>query len=1188
MTSLQMIRTLCCCAALLGVVTVAGAADRPDPLGPQMTARWPAITVPVNTRQPSLDGRVNKGEYGAIAALEELVTIMGDDKGVAAPHPTKVSLCYNPKALYVAFRTDMPEGARPAVTVTQGRDKGQGEDDAFEIFLVRGDRDGEQFHIAGNAAGVTWERNLEGGSHAWSGWDPKFRYATFVEDGAWGGEFEIPWAELGAGGPPKPGDVWRANFVANRHTPTRSVEAWSYWHQWRDRAGNGRLIFGAPNQPYFTFAGTWLDGWEPHRRGMFPNIQTPLGAKDPRKLQMILQLLRRDLAPAEESSFYTELEARRAQATGEGATFAAFEKDLGDVLGTFKPLESISFTKVLPDPSFSVGWGPKYRFAKDGDYLIRYYFKDINDPARPRVIAGGALPVRIRAGVQAAVTPYLLTRQSVVITADLRAIPDRSKAAKLRGYVSSTDGVKALAEATVAYENSTKQDVEVRVRTLPASRDYRGHVELLDAAGKVISEAWAPFKRPPEPDWWVNREKYGAEPEVPPPWTPIEWRDGAAKVWGRTLTFGGSPLPKQIVNQGREILAAPVRLELTAGGKTVALANESVKLAEQKSGHIRLESAAEAASVRLRAINVLEFDGFSLVDLFIEPVGAEARVDGLALVIPVKAQFAEFLTNYCNAPGPGNRVAGKRYVGRTPDRYASPPMITTWLGTDRLGLEWSCESSRDWALAKPDEAISVERKGDVVEARFRFIDAPIRLGGPRHIRFGLIATPTKPVPPERRNWRIDFASGPPPIPGKSSVEKLPNSRERIIATEEHLAHYWTDRSGIDVHVALSPGDWSGTPWWHRHVIDPERVALIRQQERLLREHNMWVLRNGGWAVAPYAPEWDPWGKEMVAVPKEPTFANQFSHSYASPFVEFFIGSWAMHARELGVRGIRFDTVFPWKPSENPYLGEAWTAGDGKTYGSQSLFRQREMVKRLYRIFKGSEVTDGIIYHPLAGPPIMAIESFVDIHEIGEGLYMKAKSLKEGYAQDPMRVWMTGGPYGFIAVNNIKGSPLTPNHRIGALLAAGCDPRLIKRPIVDIASYEARDGRMPTSRLWAAWSWIDRATAQWHPHWENKDEIAATASAGGEHYVSFHLQPGRRILLAVVNYEPKPQEITVELRLEKLGFPPRTAVEAEDAITGKPVQTSGNKLTLACGPELYRYVKIAARAELEGRCLDPRH
>src|SRR5439155_16432574 len=97
--------------------------------------------------------------------------------------------------------------------------------------------------------------------------------------------------------------------------------------------------------------------------------------------------------------------------------------------------------------------------------------------------------------------------------------------------------------------------------------DYKAHIQLLDVAGTVLSRAWAPFKRPADPDWWVNHDKYGVQPEVPPPWMPIEWQDGVAEVWGRTIRFGDSLLPRQIVNQGQEILAAPIRLELSSGAK---------------------------------------------------------------------------------------------------------------------------------------------------------------------------------------------------------------------------------------------------------------------------------------------------------------------------------------------------------------------------------------------------------------------------------------------------------------------------------------------------------------------------------------------------------------------------------------------------------------------------------------------
>lgn len=1180
-------------AMLLPLVSAATGAAALDPLGPEATTRVPAARVPMG-KAPALDGRIVKGDYGPATLLQDLVVVAGEDRGVAGRYPTKVILTYNQRALYVGFRTEMPEGARPKVTVREGHDTGFS-DDGFEIFLTVGDSDGEQFHLGGNAAGVTWERALSKADLDWKSWNPKIRYAAYVEEGSWGGEFEIPWTEL-AVECPKVGDVWRANFYANRQTPDRQLESWSYVNKWRDSASNGRLIFGSGDLPYFSFWGSWKDAWQTHTRGLFLPVQTPKGAADPRKVQVTMQLWRRDLDPTHEGSFYTEFEDRRKEATKEGGTMATFQQDLADVLKTFKPVEDYQFVKNLPDPDFTVGWGPTYRVNQGGDYLVRYYLKDITDPGNPTLLAGGVLPFRIRTGVQASVTPYLLTRQSVVVTADLRAIPDLAAIGQLRAFVTEDSNDKPLSETTASCAGEPKQDLEVSVKGLPVDRQYRAHLQVFDRAGKATSAAWAPFARPAAPDWWVNRNRYGSQPEVPQPWKPLRVRNGefgartVVECWGRKIAFGDSVLPRQITNQGKEILAAPVHLELTTVGKLQTWSKESLRITETRPGHVRLESLQEASGLRIRGVNVSEFDGFSLIALDLEPITEQALIDNLDLVIPVKSEYASFLTNYHYAPGPGPKMdmfGQKRYVGKTPDHYHSPVMLTTWLGTDDMGLEWSAESSKGWSLTSPEKAIEVDRKGKVVEVRLHFFDHRMTLDKPRQIHFGLIATPTKSVPPERYNWHIDFASGPPPIPGKTKVERAQYDSTLVVATQEHLDTYWKDRAPVDINVALLPGDWSGCMVWHARVADPERAAIIREQERMLKEHGKWVLRNGGWAVAPYAAEWDPWGKEMVALPQVPTFANQLNHSYASPFVEFFVGSWTMHARELGVRGIRFDTVFPWSESANPWLGETWQADDGKTYGTQSLFRQREMVKKLYRSFNGGEVKAGIIYHPLAGPPIMAVESFVDIHEVGEGYYMHADSLKKGYIQDAVRVWMTGKPYGFVAVNNIKGGPLTPNHRIGALLAAGATPRIMLRPQVDIRTYETRDSYMPTSALWNAWSWVDRAAAQWHPHWTNSDKVST--GAAGEHYVSFHLQPGRRILLVATNYEKKEMPITVTLNRSKLGFKPEVRLEAVDAITGQPVAVEdGDVVRLVAGPELYRYVRIGPRSELDGPNLDLKH
>ena len=123
------------------------------------------------------------------------------------------------------FRVELAEGAQPKVTVSNARDAGF-DDDAFEMFLVAGDRGAEQFHIGGNAGGSWWDRRLDE-QKDWS-WNPAIKYRTKRDAAGWEGEFNIPFKELGLPAP-KAGDVWRANFVTNRRMPQARLDAWAYW-----------------------------------------------------------------------------------------------------------------------------------------------------------------------------------------------------------------------------------------------------------------------------------------------------------------------------------------------------------------------------------------------------------------------------------------------------------------------------------------------------------------------------------------------------------------------------------------------------------------------------------------------------------------------------------------------------------------------------------------------------------------------------------------------------------------------------------------------------------------------------------------------------------------------------------------------------------------------------------------------
>ncbi|MBI2190431.1 MAG: hypothetical protein HYU36_00430 [Planctomycetes bacterium] len=773
-----------------------------------------------------------------------------------------------------------------------------------------------------------------------------------------------------------------------------------------------------------------------------------------------------------------------------------------------------------------------------GKYRIQYR---IMDDASGQALAKNALDFESGGPLQVDLLPFFLSRNGVLAKCRLDVPPDH-RTFQWSGRMLSENG-ETRSQASRTAEN-LEAELLLEARMLPSGK-YRALIEVGDAQGVIFGRRTIPFIRPEDPPWWAHRE--GFEPAVPEPWTPVELSgdDGRfeARVWGRRYVFEGSPLPAYIENQGKPILAGPIRLAPGNEGGTDldAFGPWRPDQTTRDDEAVTLSYRGSAAGFEVRAATRIEFDGFMRIDLVLEPKpGQPTTVGPFGLLVPVQADLATHMTNYRTAPGPATAVG--RYVGPVPAPgrdYRSPVMLTTWLGCDTGGLEWSAESSRGWSLENPQEALRVWRQDPAVWFEARLASRPFRLQQRRTWTFGLVATPTKPLPKGWAQWRIYD----------------------------------------NINPMIVPYDWSGYSMWNPEVTDPALKQKLQEMYRGIRERGGKPLVHGGWGVSSVAPEWPTWCLEMIAEPVTPTIYDEYDGCYRTPYVDFMAGSFAANARNLGFDGIRFDTVIPWRPCESEVHGCGWRGDDGRLFGSANLWAQREFLKRMYRVFHGGAIPDGLIYLPVAGPPLMCIESFEDIHETGEGYYMKAASLREGYPQEAVRVWMTGRPYGFIAQNNIKGEPLGSNQRIGALLAAGAEPRFVPWQNSSI-NYERTS--IPAPAIWSVYAWIDRSTAEWHPHWEN-DALISHEPRDREIYTSFYLQKGRRMLLIVTSYETEPvDEVRITLDIEKLGLP--AALHADDAITQERLEASSGRISLAILPERYRLVRVSTEPFTEEKPL----
>ena len=209
---------------------------------------------------------------------------------------------------------------------------------------------------------------------------------------------------------------------------------------------------------------------------------------------------------------------------------------------------------------------------------------------------------------------------------------------------------------------------------------------------------------------WLNT-KEGDERWVPPPWTDIQVDGFAVKPWGRVYQFERSLLPTDITARAASVLAGPVRLVARIGGKTVDWRDTEVGYRWRRPDAVLLEGHATAGGLTLRGSTQVEYDGMLCADLELAPDHGPLTVESLTLELPLRRQHARYLYHY---PGQWGSVANTGFLPAAGWKHAFKPAV--WLGDEDRGLEWFCESDRNWLLNDPQQAITIDPQGQRVRA----------------------------------------------------------------------------------------------------------------------------------------------------------------------------------------------------------------------------------------------------------------------------------------------------------------------------------------------------------------------------------------------------------------------------------------------------------------------------------------
>ncbi len=164
----------------------------------------PSVEVPGVKAAPVVDGKLDDAAWQSAGKAKMDITAMGGE----VTQPTEVSLAYDSKNLYLAFRCAEPKLGAVRAEVREN-DGLVFQDDSVEIFVALEDGNDGYVQFAVNAIGTRYE------SKGWlSSWNVEWQAAVGRERDTWTVEAAIPFTSLGE--PPAVGQSWRVNFCRNR------------------------------------------------------------------------------------------------------------------------------------------------------------------------------------------------------------------------------------------------------------------------------------------------------------------------------------------------------------------------------------------------------------------------------------------------------------------------------------------------------------------------------------------------------------------------------------------------------------------------------------------------------------------------------------------------------------------------------------------------------------------------------------------------------------------------------------------------------------------------------------------------------------------------------------------------------------------------------------------------------------
>jgi len=589
---------------------------------------------------------------------------------------------------------------------------------------------------------------------------------------------------------------------------------------------------------------------------------------------------------------------------------------------------------------------------------------------------------------------------------------------------------------------------------------------------------------------------------VPAPWSTPSEKGGVVSVWGREYAYASNALPVSVKAMGEELLAGPMRIVCadSEGNEVVwKKAGSFVQARDEESVTVCGWQEADIAAVDV--VSRIEFDGMIRVSAaFVSgPASNTGRLTRAWIEIPLKKSAATLFQCY-----PGEWGTSKN-AGAVCGSIAWPFRASVWLGNERAGLCWFCESDEKFLPADRERVVEVVSEGEVTCLRLHLADSSFET--PRTYVFGLEATPVKPMPK-----------------GFLAAHTMHSPRMGVFVTGVKRPEvWWTAQRAfpegkIEESLDLAAKSGVKTICFHEDWVpvqnNPNPQADFKTIVDGCHRRGMKVLVYEGYELSPLDPAWGDWCDDGLVhfadgKPASGWFREPGQRDYVVCYQSGFSKEWLSRIKkaydELGLDGVYLDGTITPRACRNVRHGCGWTDAEGRCHVTYPIFAVRRMMRELYEFVSSK---GGRIDAHQSGYACPATLGFVHSYWDGEQLAAGKKNVKELLDASAFRAEFMGVNHGVAAEFLCYEKP---DWTYENALAIALLHNVMVRPCFFTS----------LARLSPVWDTLDRfgaAEATFLPYWETPvrtfpDCVKASAwrkADGTTLYVVSNLSPDKTV------------------------------------------------------------------------------